>query len=50
MFSNVPIVDFGVSRIGELTILGSVSRIEVLDGTMNAPESVWSQYRRFCLC
>lgn len=29
-------------------ILFKVSRIEVREGTMYAPESVTSQYRRFC--
>ena len=47
MFSNVPMVDLGVSFGGELTIFGSVSRMEVREGTMKAPDSVVSQYRRF---
>ena len=40
MFSNVPIVDLGVSFGGLATIRPSVSRIDVREGTMKAPESV----------
>ena len=40
MFSKVPIVDFGVNFGGGLTIFGNVSRIDVRDGTMYAPDSV----------
>ena len=48
MFSNVPIVDFGLSFGGDATIRGSVSRIDVREGVMKLPVSVTSQYRRFC--
>lgn len=39
-FSNVPMVDFGLSLGGEATILPNVSNIDVREGTMKAPESV----------
>lgn len=40
MFSKVLIVDLGVNLGGVATILPNVSRIDVLEGTMKAPESV----------
>ena len=43
MFSNMPIVDLGVNFGGGFTILGKVSRIEVREGTIYAPDSVVSQ-------
>jgi hypothetical protein len=43
IFSNVPMVDFGLSFGGEATIRGRVSRIEVRDGVMKLPVSVTSQ-------
>lgn len=43
MPSNVPMVDFGVSFGGFAVTRFSVSRMEVREGTMYAPESVTSQ-------
>ena len=40
-------VDLGAILGGEATILGSVSRIEVREGTMGLPVMVVSQYRWF---
>jgi len=47
-FSKGPIVDLGLIFGGELTTLGSVSRIDVRDASIEFPVSVLSQYLRFC--
>ena len=44
--STEPMVDFGVSFGGEATTRGMVSRIDVREGVIAAPESVTSQYLR----
>ena len=42
---KLPVVDFGLSLGGDVTTFGSVSRMDVRDGTMKPPASVISQYR-----
>lgn len=43
-----PVEDLDRILGGLATTLGRVSRMEVRDGTIGAPEMVVSQYRRFC--
>jgi hypothetical protein len=47
MFSRVPMVDLGWILGGEETTLESVSRMDVREGIMKAPEVVVSQYCLF---
>jgi hypothetical protein len=48
--SILPTVDFDLSLGGLLIIRGIVSRIEVLEGMIEAPLEEVSQYCRFCKC
>ena len=43
-----PVEDFEEILGGEEMTFGIVSRMEVRDGVMGAPEMVVSQYLRFC--
>jgi hypothetical protein len=46
-FSKFEMVDLGLIFGGELTTLGSVSRIDVRDAVIELPVAVLSQYLRF---
>ncbi len=47
-FSKFEMVDLGLILGGEITTLGSVSRMDVRDAKIEFPVIVVSQYLRFC--
>lgn len=47
-FSKLEMVDLGLIFGGEMTTLGSVSRMDVRDAMIELPVTVLSQYLRFC--